>query len=55
MPNLIHSLLESARQHPNKLAVQDPQRELTFKQLIAVASAIRTIVSRETDCARVPP
>ena len=50
---LVEPLLNASSRTPNKLAVTDPNRELTYKQLTAFAAALRAMVLKQTDCPRV--
>ncbi|MFQ5591057.1 MAG: class I adenylate-forming enzyme family protein, partial [Phycisphaerae bacterium] len=50
---LVGALLETYRRSPDKVAVADPTRELSFRRLAVLASVVKGIVSRETSCARI--
>jgi long-chain acyl-CoA synthetase len=50
---LVESLLEAARQFPNKIAAQDPLRRLTFSQMATLARVLRRVVLAETNAPRV--
>jgi len=50
---LIQAFLETVSQYPHKIAVKDPTRSLTYRQLATFAKAIRRLVLKETDCPRV--
>ena len=50
---LIQAFLETVAAHPNKIAIKDPTRRLTYRQLATFAKAIRRLVKKETACERV--
>jgi long-chain acyl-CoA synthetase len=50
---LIQAFLETVARYPKKIAIKDPTRRLTYRQLATFAKAIRRLVMRETDCPRV--
>ena len=50
---LIESFLASVKRDPGKLAVADPTRRLTYKQLRTLAKALRSLVLQSTRCDRV--
>lgn len=50
---LIDAFLESLRRYPDKTAVIDPIRRLTYSQLATFACVIRSLVMSETRCERV--
>jgi len=50
---LVRSLLETAGRSPNVTAVSDSVRSMTFRQLVRVSAAMRSILLRETACPRV--
>ncbi|UCD28471.1 MAG: AMP-binding protein [Planctomycetota bacterium] len=50
---LVEAYLESIRKYPQKLAVRDPTREMTFSQLATFAQVIRREVLKATQCERV--
>jgi len=50
---LLEPLFDASRRTPDKLAVTDPTRALTYKQLTALAATMRNILRESTDCPRV--
>jgi long-chain acyl-CoA synthetase len=50
---LVNSLLETVERYPDKVAVKDPMRELTFSQLLTFAQTIERTIANQTDCRRV--
>lgn len=50
---LVNCLLETAGRYPDKPAIKDPSRELTFSQLVTFAQTIERLVTKETECPRV--
>ncbi|HOA75674.1 MAG TPA: AMP-binding protein [Phycisphaerae bacterium] len=50
---LVNSLLATVERYPDKIAVKDPTRELTFSQLLTFAQTIERTVAKETTCPRV--
>ncbi len=50
---LLDALLNAARSTPDKLAVSDPTRELSYKQLTTLSSVLASVVREHTDCPRV--
>lgn len=50
---IVDAFLETARRIPDRLAVKDAGRELTYAQLVTFSKAIRRLVLSETACDRV--
>jgi len=50
---LVERLIESLRRHPRRVAVADPTRALTYRQLTRLASVLRDELRRATSCPRV--
>lgn len=46
---LLETLLESAKRHPNEIAVADPTRELTYKELVRLSDVMRRQIKRATN------
>ncbi|GMU20019.1 MAG: AMP-dependent synthetase [Phycisphaerae bacterium] len=50
---VIDALLDAARRFPDKLAVKDTTRRLTYAQLTTFSKTMRRLVQQETGCERV--
>lgn len=53
MSMLVQAFLEIAVRYPDKVAVNDPTRSLTYAQLKTFAKAMRRLLMNETSCPRV--
>ena len=50
---LLEPLFDASRRTPDRLAVTDPTRKLTYKQLVTLAATMQTVLRESTDCPRV--